>query len=65
MRNVRVGLIGAQFVSTIHLESLRAVPGAEVIDATAPAANGLTPPKGGGGARHAARESDRMSEARP
>jgi predicted dehydrogenase len=31
MKTVRVGLVGSQFVSTIHLESLRAVPGAEVV----------------------------------
>ncbi len=31
MRTVRVGLVGSQFVSTIHLESLRSVPGAEVV----------------------------------
>jgi predicted dehydrogenase len=31
MKTVRVGLVGSQFVSTIHLEALRAVPGAEVV----------------------------------
>src|SRR5947209_8134520 len=31
MRTVRVGLVGAQFVSAIHLEALRSVPGAEVL----------------------------------
>ena len=34
MKTVRVGLVGSQFVSTIHLESLRAVPGAEVVAVT-------------------------------
>jgi myo-inositol 2-dehydrogenase / D-chiro-inositol 1-dehydrogenase len=31
MKTVRVGLVGSQFVSTIHLEALRAVPACEVI----------------------------------
>src|SRR5215470_9858977 len=31
MKTVRVGLVGSQFVSSIHLEALRAVPGAEVV----------------------------------
>src|SRR5438105_9061716 len=35
MRTIRVGLVGAQFVSTIHLESLRSVPGTEVVAVTA------------------------------
>jgi predicted dehydrogenase len=34
MKTVRVGLVGSQFVSTIHMESLRAVPGAEVTAVT-------------------------------
>lgn len=34
MKTIRVGLVGSQFVSTIHLESLRAVPGAEVVAVT-------------------------------
>jgi myo-inositol 2-dehydrogenase/D-chiro-inositol 1-dehydrogenase len=31
MKVIRVGLVGSQFVSTIHLEALRTVPGAEVV----------------------------------
>jgi predicted dehydrogenase len=31
MKTVRVGLVGSQFISTIHVESLRTVPGAEVV----------------------------------
>jgi myo-inositol 2-dehydrogenase / D-chiro-inositol 1-dehydrogenase len=31
MKVVRVGLVGSQFVSSIHLEALRSVPGAEVV----------------------------------
>src|SRR5437868_6955164 len=31
MKVIRVGLVGSQFVSTIHLEALRSVPGAEVV----------------------------------
>jgi predicted dehydrogenase len=31
MKTVRVGLVGSQFISTIHLEALRSVPGAEVV----------------------------------
>jgi myo-inositol 2-dehydrogenase/D-chiro-inositol 1-dehydrogenase len=34
MKTVRVGLIGSQFVSSIHCESLRSVPGAEVVAVT-------------------------------
>jgi predicted dehydrogenase len=34
MKRVGVGLIGSQFVSTIHLESLRTVPGAEIVAVT-------------------------------
>src|SRR5947209_8026186 len=34
MRVVRVGLVGSQFISSIHLEALRSVPGAEVIAVT-------------------------------
>lgn len=31
MKNVRVGLVGSQFISAIHLESVRAAPHAEVV----------------------------------
>src|SRR5262249_32096100 len=31
MKTIRVGLVGSQFVSTIHLEALRSVPAAEVV----------------------------------
>jgi predicted dehydrogenase len=34
MRSVRVGLVGSQFVTSIHLEALRSVPGAEVVAVT-------------------------------
>jgi len=34
MRVVRIGLVGTQFVSSIHLEALRSVPGAEVVAVT-------------------------------
>src|SRR5947209_17638996 len=34
MRVVRVGLVGSQFISSIHLEALRSVPGAEVVAVT-------------------------------
>jgi predicted dehydrogenase len=34
MKPVRVGLVGSQFVSTIHFESLRSVPGVEVVAVT-------------------------------
>jgi myo-inositol 2-dehydrogenase/D-chiro-inositol 1-dehydrogenase len=39
MKPVRVGLVGAQFVSTIHLESLRTVPGVEVVAVTSATEN--------------------------
>ena len=31
MKTVRVGLVGSQFVSSIHCEALRSVPGAEIV----------------------------------
>jgi predicted dehydrogenase len=31
MKVVRVGLVGSQFVTSIHLEALRSVPGGEVV----------------------------------
>src|SRR5438270_10394882 len=34
MKPIRVGLIGSQFITAIHYESLRAVPGAEVVAVT-------------------------------
>ena len=34
MKTIRVGLIGSQFVSSIHCEALRSVPGAEVVAVT-------------------------------
>jgi predicted dehydrogenase len=34
MKTVRIGLVGSQFVTTIHLEALRSVPGAEVVAVT-------------------------------
>jgi predicted dehydrogenase len=36
MTPVRVGLVGSQFISAIHLESLRAAPGAEVVAVASP-----------------------------
>jgi predicted dehydrogenase len=34
MKTIRVGLIGSQFITTIHFESLRSVPGVEVVAVT-------------------------------
>src|SRR5437879_2669883 len=34
MKTVRIGLIGSQFVTTIHLEALRTVPGTEIVAVT-------------------------------
>src|SRR5437879_10028557 len=34
MKTIRIGLVGSQFISSIHLEALRSVPGAEVIAVT-------------------------------
>ena len=36
MKNVRVGLIGSQFISAIHAEALRTVAGAEVVAVASP-----------------------------
>src|SRR4029450_8597344 len=35
---VRVGILGSQFVSTIHVESLKSVPRAEVVAVASPSA---------------------------
>src|SRR6516165_3171986 len=34
MKTIRVGLVGSQFVSSIHLEALRSVSGAEIVAVT-------------------------------
>jgi myo-inositol 2-dehydrogenase / D-chiro-inositol 1-dehydrogenase len=34
MKPIRVGLIGSQFISSIHCESVRSVPGAEIVAVT-------------------------------
>ena len=34
MKTIRIGLVGSQFISSIHLEALCSVPGAEVIAVT-------------------------------
>ena len=34
MKTIRVGLIGSQFISSIHCEALRTVPGVEVVAVT-------------------------------
>jgi predicted dehydrogenase len=34
MKVVRVGLVGSQFISSIHLEALRSVPGTEIVAVT-------------------------------
>src|SRR5687768_1908538 len=36
MRSVRVGLVGSGFVSTIHAEALKRVPGAELLAVASP-----------------------------
>jgi myo-inositol 2-dehydrogenase/D-chiro-inositol 1-dehydrogenase len=36
MKTVRVGLVGSQFISTIHAEALKRVPGAELVAVVSP-----------------------------
>src|SRR5262245_39132078 len=36
MKRVRVGLVGSQFISTIHAEALKQVPGAELFAVVSP-----------------------------
>jgi len=36
MRTVRVGLVGSQFISSIHAEALRTVPGVELVAVASP-----------------------------
>ncbi|MGE5609207.1 MAG: Gfo/Idh/MocA family protein [Bacillota bacterium] len=39
MKTVRVGLVGSQFISTIHAEALKRVPGAEIFAVASPTAD--------------------------
>jgi predicted dehydrogenase len=63
MSPVRVGLVGSQFVSTIHAEALKRVPGAELFAVASPTGDRAEQFAKRHGARHAFRDYRKMLEA--
>ncbi len=63
MNPVRVGLVGSQFVSTIHAEALKRVPGAELFAVTSPTAGHAEQFARRHGVRHHFRDYRKMLEA--
>jgi myo-inositol 2-dehydrogenase / D-chiro-inositol 1-dehydrogenase len=63
MKPVRVGLVGSQFVSTIHAEALERVPGAELFAVTSPTGDHAEQFARRHGARHHFRDYRKMLEA--
>lgn len=63
MKTIRVGLVGSQFVSTIHAEALKRVPGAELFAVTSPTAGHAEQFARKHGVRHAFRDYQKMLEA--
>jgi predicted dehydrogenase len=63
MKPVRVGLVGSQFVSTIHAEALKRVPGAELFAVTSPTSDHAEQFAKRHGVRHHFRDYSRMLEA--
>jgi myo-inositol 2-dehydrogenase/D-chiro-inositol 1-dehydrogenase len=63
MKPVRVGLVGSQFVSTIHAEALKRVPGAELFAVASPTAGHADEFARRHGVRHAFRDYRKMLEA--
>jgi len=60
MKNVKVGLVGSQFISTIHAESLKRVPQAELFAVLSPTGTHAQDFAKRHGVRHAFRELDRF-----
>jgi predicted dehydrogenase len=62
MKPVRVGLVGSQFVSTIHAEALKRVPGAELFAVASPTGDHAEQFARRHGVRHHVRDYRRMLE---
>jgi predicted dehydrogenase len=63
MKPVRVGLVGSQFISTIHAEALKRVSGAELFAVTSPTAGHAEQFAQRHGVRHHFRDYRKMLEA--
>src|SRR6185437_8668198 len=63
MKPVRVGLVGSQFVSTIHAEALKTVSGAELFAVTSPTGDHAEQFAKRHGVRHRFRDYRKMLEA--
>jgi myo-inositol 2-dehydrogenase / D-chiro-inositol 1-dehydrogenase len=63
MKPVRVGLVGSQFVSTIHAEALKRVPGAELFAVVSPTGDHAERFAQRHGIRHHFRDYPKMLEA--
>ena len=63
MKPVRVGLVGSQFVSTIHAEALKRVPGAELFGVVSPTGDHAEQFAKKHGVRHHFREYRKLIEA--
>jgi predicted dehydrogenase len=64
MKPVRVGLVGSRFVSTIHAEALKRVPGAELFAVASPTPGHAEEFARRHGVRHPFRDWKKMLEAR-
>ncbi len=62
MKPVRVGLVGSQFVSTIHAEALKRVNGAELFAVTSPTGDHAETFAKRQGVRHHFRDTRKMLE---
>ena len=63
MKQVRVGLVGSQFISTIHAEALKRVPGAELFAVASPTGDHAAEFSRRHGVRHAFRDYQKLLEA--
>jgi predicted dehydrogenase len=63
MKTVRVGLVGSQFVSTIHAEALKRVPGAELFAVASPTADNAEKFAARHGIPHSFRDYRKLLEA--
>jgi predicted dehydrogenase len=63
MKPVRVGLVGSQFVSTIHAEALKRVPGAELFAVASPTGDHAEKFARRHGVRHSFRDYHKLLEA--
>src|SRR5262245_49300394 len=63
MKPVRIGLVGSGFVSTIHAEALKRVPGAELFAVTSPTGDNAAQFAQRHGVRHHFRDYRKFLEA--